>query len=108
MTYVVTDNCIQCKYTDCVQVCPTDAFHEGPNFLVIKPEACIDCNLCVPVCPARAIFMEYDLPDDKRHFKALNECLARSWPRLAVKKPALPDADYWNGKRNKIDLLQLD
>ena len=63
MTYVVTESCIKCKYTDCVDVCPVDCFREGPNFLVIDPEECIDCTLCVAECPVEAIFAEDDVPD---------------------------------------------
>ncbi len=69
MTFVVTENCIKCKYTDCVEVCPVDCFHEGPNFLVIDPDECIDCTLCEPECPAEAIFSEEELPDGQQHFK---------------------------------------
>ncbi len=106
MTYVVTENCIACKYTDCVDVCPVDCFHEGPNFLVIDPEECIDCTLCVAECPAEAIFAEDDVPSDQQHCIALNAELAKSWPMLAEKKAALADADAMNGKPGKLDLLQ--
>src|SRR4030066_386727 len=87
MTYVVTESCIRCKYTDCVEVCPVDCFHEGPNFLVIDPDECIDCTLCVPECPVNAIYAEDDLPEDQRQFIALNAELARTWPVLTEKKP---------------------
>jgi len=106
MTYVVAENCIKCKYTDCVEVCPVDCFHEGPNFLVIDPEECIDCNLCVSECPAEAIFPEDDVPDGQRQFIALNAELAKAWPVITEKKEALPDADAWNGKPGKADLLE--
>jgi len=106
MTYVVTENCIKCKYTDCVEVCPVDCFHEGPNFLVIDPEECIDCNLCVAECPAEAIFPEDDVPDSQRRFIALNAELARAWPAITEKKAAPPDADAWNGKPGKAGLLE--
>ena len=76
MTYVVTEACIKCKHTDCVAVCPTDAFREGPNFLVIDPQECIDCTLCVAECPVDAIYAEEDVPDDQRPFIRLNEELA--------------------------------
>jgi ferredoxin len=105
MTYVVTENCINCKYTDCVDVCPVDCFHEGPNFLVIDPEECIDCTLCVAECPAEAIFAEDDVPDDQRHCIPLNAELARGWPVIVEKKPPLPDADTWDGKPGKLDEL---
>jgi ferredoxin len=105
MTYVVTENCIACKYTDCVDVCPVDCFHEGPNFLVIDPEECIDCTLCVAECPAEAIFAEDDVPDSQRHCITLNAELARVWPVLAEKKPPLADADAWNGHPGKLEKL---
>src|SRR3546814_3262199 len=72
MTFVVIDNCIKCKYTDCVEVCPVDAFHEGPNFLVIDPDECIDCTLCEPECPINAIYPEDDVPAGQEPFVALN------------------------------------
>jgi ferredoxin len=106
MTYVVTENCIRCKYTDCVDVCPVDCFHEGPNFLVIDPEECIDCNLCVSECPAEAIFAEDDVPADQRQYIALNAELAKAWPVISEKKAPLPDADEWNGKPAKGPLLE--
>lgn len=106
MAYVVTENCIACKYTDCVDVCPVDCFHEGPNFLVIDPEECIDCTLCVAECPAEAIFAEDDVPADQQHCIPLNAELARLWPVLAEKKAPLPEADSMNGKTGKLDLLQ--
>lgn len=106
MTYVVTDNCIRCKYTDCVDVCPVDCFHEGPNFLVIDPEECIDCTLCEPECPAEAIFAEDDVPNDQEHFIELNAELAKAWPVLSEKKDAPEDADEWNGKANKLEYLE--
>ena len=77
MTFVVTDNCILCKYTDCVEVCPVDCFYEGPNFLVIDPDECIDCALCEPECPANAIFSEDEVPKGQEHFTQLNEELAK-------------------------------
>ncbi len=106
MTYVVTENCIQCKFTDCVEVCPVDCFHEGPNFLVIDPEECIDCTLCVAECPAEAIFAEDDVPDDQRQFVQINADLAKQWPTIVEKKEALADADAWNGKPGKIGKLE--
>jgi ferredoxin len=106
MTYVVTENCIQCKYTDCVEVCPVDCFHEGPNFLVIDPEECIDCTLCVAECPAEAIFAEDDLPEDQRRFIQINADLAKNWPVIVEKKEPLPDADAWNGKPGKAGMLE--
>ncbi len=106
MTFVVGENCIKCKYTDCVEVCPVDCFHEGPNFLVIDPEECIDCTLCEPECPAEAIFPEDDLPPGQEQFLALNEELSQEWPVITEQKAAPPDADEWNGKEGKLDLLE--
>ncbi len=106
MTYVVTENCIACKYTDCVDVCPVDCFHEGPNFLVIDPEECIDCTLCVAECPAEAIFAEDDVPDKWRSFIALNAELAKEWPVISERRAPPEDADDWNGVSGKLDKLQ--
>lgn len=106
MTYVVTENCIKCKYTDCVDVCPVDCFHEGPNFLVIDPQECIDCSLCVAECPAEAIFAEDDLPDTQRRFIEINAELAGKWPVISESRAPLPDADEWNGKPDKLGDLQ--
>ena len=106
MTYVVTDNCIRCKYTDCVDVCPVECFHEGPNFLAIDPDECIDCDLCVPECPAEAIFAEADVPPDMENFIELNAELAREWPVINVKIDPLPDAKEWDGVKDKLQYLE--
>ena len=106
MTHVVTDACIRCKYTDCVDVCPVDCFKEGPNFLVIDPDECIDCTLCVAECPASAIFAEDDVPDNQRQFIDLNAQLAPGWPTITERKSPLDDADAWNGIPDKLDKLE--
>jgi ferredoxin len=106
MTFVVTEQCIKCKYTDCVEVCPVDCFHEGPNFLAIDPEECIDCTLCEPECPVEAILPEEDLTDDQQFYLELNAELCQNWPVITVQKDAPSDADEWAGKPNKIDLLE--
>ncbi|HEX4871985.1 MAG TPA: ferredoxin FdxA [Nevskiaceae bacterium] len=106
MTFVVTENCIKCKYTDCVEVCPVDCFHEGPNFLVIDPEECIDCTLCEPECPAEAIFAEDDLPEHQVEFKALNAQLSKTWPVITERREAPADAKDWDGKPGKRALLE--
>ena len=95
MTFVVTESCIRCKYTDCVDVCPVDAFREGPNFLAIDPDECIDCAICAPECPVNAIFAEEDVPADQQDFIALNAELAPKWKTISRTKPAPPDADKW-------------
>ena len=106
MTYVVTESCIKCKYTDCVDVCPVDCFHEGPNFLVIDPDECIDCTLCVAECPAEAIFAEDDVPEAQREFIAINAELSRNWPVITERKPAPADADSWKAVSDKAHLLE--
>ena len=72
MTHVVLESCIRCKYTDCVDVCPVDCFREGPNFLAIDPDECIDCAVCIPECPVNAIVPEEDVPGDQQHMIKLN------------------------------------
>ena len=106
MTYVVTDNCIRCKYTDCVEVCPVDCFHEGPNFLAIDPEECIDCTLCEPECPVEAIYAEDELPKEKEHFLELNERLAQKWPVITQMKDPPEDADQWRDVEGKLQYLE--
>lgn len=108
MTFVVTDNCIRCKYTDCVSVCPAEAFYEGPNFLVISPDDCIDCDLCPIECPAGAIFQEDDVPDDQKEFIQLNAELAQVWPRITDVKAPPEDAQKWDGIPNKLKYLVID
>ena len=101
MTFVVTESCIKCKYTDCVDVCPVDAFREGPNFLAIDPDECIDCAVCVPECPVNAIFAEEDVPADQQDLIALNAELALKWKAITRTKAALPDADEWTSVTDK-------
>jgi ferredoxin len=92
MTHVVTEACIRCKYTDCVDVCPVDCFREGPNFLTIDPDECIDCAVCIP--------------DDQQHMVALNVELARiGWPSITKRKTPLADADDWKDKTGKLSEL---
>jgi ferredoxin len=106
MTFLVLDSCIKCKYTDCVEVCPVDCFHEGPNMLVIDPEECIDCTLCEPECPVDAIVSEDDIPEGQEQFLALNAELTKEWPVLAQAKAPPEDADDWKDVKNKIDHLE--
>ncbi|MFT4845326.1 MAG: ferredoxin [Glaciecola sp.] len=105
MTFVVTEQCIKCKYTDCVDVCPVDCFHEGPNFLVIDPVECIDCALCVPECPVGAIYEESELPEDMLDYIKINAELAQAWPEITETKSPLADAEEWAdmpGKRSAL------
>ena len=106
MTFVVGDNCIKCKHTDCVEVCPVDCFYEGPNMLVINPDECIDCALCEPECPVDAIFAEDEVPDNQVEFIALNAELSKKWPNITEMKPAPADAEQWNGVEGKIKYLE--
>jgi ferredoxin len=106
MTYIVAENCIRCKYTDCVDVCPVDCFREGENFLVIDPDECIDCSLCVAECPANAIYAADDVPADQQQFIALNAELAKLWKPIIAKKEAPADADDWLKVKDKLHLLQ--
>lgn len=106
MAYVVTEACIKCKYSDCVDVCPVDCFREGPNFLVIDPDECIDCTLCVPECPVEAIFAEDDVPEQQRAFIALNAELAKQWPAIIERKEPPADADEWKGVGGKLRYLE--
>jgi ferredoxin len=99
MPYVVTEACIKCKYTDCVEVCPVDCFYEGENALVIHPDECIDCGVCEPECPIEAIVPDSDPKAAK--MAELNRSFASSWPNITRKKDPLPDADSWKDVQNK-------
>ncbi len=106
MTFVVTENCIKCKYTDCVEVCPVECFHEGPDMLVIDPEECIDCAVCVPECPIDAIYDEVDVPDDQIKFIKINAELAEKWPVIPGMKDAPEDAADWEDVPDKIQYIK--
>lgn len=106
MTFVVTEQCIRCRYTDCVEVCPVDCFHVGPNFLVINPDECIDCALCEPECPVEAICSEDDLPEKYQDFLEINAKYAQTWPNITQKAVPLPDAATWEGVEGKIQYLE--
>jgi ferredoxin len=105
MTFVVTEACIRCKYTDCVSVCPVDCFHEGPNFLVIDPDACIDCAVCAPECPVDAIVADTDVPAGQEHFVEMNARYAAQWPVISQAREPLPDAEQWASVSSKLDHL---
>lgn len=106
MAYVVTDACIKCKYTDCVDVCPVDCFHEGPNFLAIDPDECIDCTLCVAECPVAAIYAEEEVPIGMESFIALNAELSKQWPVIIQKHDPLPDHAIWSEVKDKLGHLE--
>lgn len=108
MTFIVGENCIKCKYTDCVDVCPVDCFYEGPNMLVINPDECIDCALCEPECPIDAIYAEDELPENMSSFLEINQELSTKWPNITETQTPLPDADDWQDKPNKRELLDKE
>ena len=106
MAFVVIDSCIKCKYTDCVEVCPVDCFHEGPNMLVIDPDECIDCTLCEPECPVEAILSDDDVPENQNQFLKLNEELSQSWPVITEAGKPPDDADEWRDVKDKLQYLE--
>lgn len=111
MTHVVTDNCIKCKYTDCVEVCPVDCFFEHDSMLAINPQECIDCGVCIPECPAEAIKADTDntlLAATK--WVKINSIISEQGHRITRKKSPLPDADEYNGLPDKLSkfLPELD
>jgi ferredoxin len=107
MTHIVTEACIKCKYTDCVDVCPVDCFREGPNFLTIDPDECIDCAVCIPECPVNAIYAEEDAPKDQQHMIQLNAELAKlpGWKSITKRKAPLDTAEEWKDKTGKLSEL---
>jgi len=100
MTYIVTEDCIKCKHMDCVEVCPVDCFYEGNNMLVIHPDECIDCGVCEPECPPKAILADSD-PKAEKWLK-LNADFAVKWPNITRKGTPPPDADAWKGVPDKF------
>jgi ferredoxin len=107
MAFVVTENCIKCKYTDCVEVCPVDCFYEGANMLVINPDECIDCGVCVPECPAEAIYSDAE-SQATRFWLDINRTYAAVWPNIISKKEPLPGADAENGRAGKAEALSTE
>ena len=101
MTYVVTDNCIKCKYTDCVEVCPVDCFYEGENMLVSHPEECIDWGVCEPECPAEAI--KPDTEPNLEKWLELNAKYSGLWPNMTQKKDPPADAKKHDGEKGKLE-----
>jgi ferredoxin len=106
MTHVVTESCIRCRYTDCVDVCPVDCFRQGPNFLSIDPDECIDCAVCVAECPVNAIYAEEDVPADQQQFIKINEDLSRHWPSITKTIAPLAEAEEWKDVKDKLEFLQ--
>ena len=104
MTHVITEACIKCKYTTCVEVCPVDCFHEGANMLVIDPEVCIDCGVCVPECPINAI--QPDTEPDMAPWVELNNHYAAQWPKITETKSPLPEAERWKDVKDKKQYLE--
>lgn len=102
MTYLVTEACIKCVYTDCVDVCPVDCFYVGANTLVINPEECIDCGVCEPECPAGAIISDTD--NDAEKWLEMNTKYSKIWPNILEKRDAAEDADNWKDVENKFEL----
>ena len=105
MTYLVNDKCIKCKFTDCVEVCPVDCFCEGDNMLVINPDECIDCGVCVPECPVDAIIEDTEDIDNKWY--KLNEEYSNKWSNITKKKDPLPDAEKYQDEENKLEKYGL-
>ncbi len=106
MTFVVTESCIRCKYQDCIEVCPVDCFYVGENTLVINPDECIDCDVCVPECPVEAIYADDELPDGQEKFIELNVELSQIWPVITEISDVPEDADDWKDKKDKIQYLE--
>lgn len=106
MTFVVTEKCIKCKYTDCVAICPVDCFYEGPNMLVINPDECIDCALCESECPVDAIKSEDDLTEKEKLFLEINAKKSKEWPNITEVKDPPGDADEWAVVDEKLHLLE--
>ncbi|MEL6346727.1 MAG: ferredoxin FdxA [Myxococcota bacterium] len=107
MAFVVTEPCVKCKFTDCVNVCPVDCFREGVNFLVIDPEECIDCGACVPECPVEAIYLDEDVPERWQEYIPLNAHLSEKWPSIQSGHGALDEADDFRDVALKRHLLSM-
>ena len=106
MTFVVCEPCIKCKYTDCVSVCPVACFKEGANMLVIDPDECIDCGVCVDECPVTAIFPEEEVPDKWLSYTELNAKLSPDWPTIEESKEPLDTAEEYKEMEEKKTLLE--
>ena len=108
MTFVVSDKCIRCKYMDCIDPCPVDCFHEGPEFIVINPDECIDCNICAIECPVDAIYQDKELPEDQKDFIEINRRLSQIWPRAVSGSNPLSEREQWRDVPNKRQYLLID
>ena len=106
MTHIVTESCIRCRYTDCVDVCPVDCFREGPNMLVIDPDECIDCAVCIPECPVEAILAEEDVPAQQQQLAQWNPYTRQLWPSIPRTRPPLADAEDWKDVKEKLQHLE--
>ena len=100
MTYIVNENCIKCKFTDCVEVCPVDCFYEGENMLVIHPDECIDCGVCEPECPVDAI--KPDTEPGLEKWLELNRQYSETWPNITQKKESPANADDFRDEKDKF------
>ncbi|AEI75091.1 putative 4Fe-4S ferredoxin [Candidatus Tremblaya princeps PCIT] len=107
MAHIVTEGCINCKYTCCVSVCPTDCFREGPNFLAIDQSECVDCSMCARECPAGAVHAARSAPIGSCHFARINMELAMLWPAVRARRDRLRCADRWRSVRRKLHLLRI-
>lgn len=105
MAFIVTEPCIKCKYTDCVDVCPVACFHEGENMVAIDPDECIDCGVCVDECPVTAIFSEDEVPAKWHEYVALNAKYAAEWPSIESGHEPLDTAEEFKGVESKRDLF---
>jgi ferredoxin len=91
---------------DCVRVCPVDCFHEGENFLVIDPDICIDCTVCVAECPVDAIFPYDEIPESQIDFIEINKIYSKLWPMIVEKGEVPADSDDWRLIDNKKMFLK--
>jgi len=106
MTFVVGSGCINCVHTACYDLCPVEAFHRGPNFVVINPISCIDCALCPSACPEEAIYADRDLPENQSHFLQLNSDLSEKWPVETKTSSPMDGYENWTGKEKTSDMIQ--
>ena len=100
MTHVVTDSCVKCKYTTCIEVCPVDCFLETEYMVIINPEECIDCGVCIPECPVEAIKPE---ADELLVWLERAKILTPKLKPITKQKDPLPDADKFKNEKNKFE-----